>query len=546
MPAGITGILGMAVFWRSVPSSQNVTTTDYRFRRVNASLETYDRNGRLYRHPRAAGMRWNTYYGAEGGGYGSLTWSEDRPVGRDYPDIGFGYRAIVRKGLTRVLFDGDIERIEEAQDAGDEIEITATGPAAEFNNDVFNKVYSDARPGQWAGCEVEDEPLFQPDKFDYDLNGNIKLRPRRGVDFEAGEYSYVRYTFGFGESPTRIAFAYDLALPESWPGRLEVRDNVGSLWSATTTSRGEHVVAANAGAMWFEVRFYVTLAGENTAKDDTVYGALTSVTVYSAEAENVRADQVMRDLVAVLVDHGLSSDTDLVQDPGHDLPATVAFESDQTPAEVIAWCCKFGGADDALLAWGVDLDERRRVYLEAQDLSAIKYVVRRRSGLSAQVRGDLGESYQVAYGVYTDPNNATRRTEDIGDDEAIALLAGKYRRVAQRLDGAMDEAAALALLRLYLSEHRLPQVSTSFSVSDAVFTPTGKRVMPEDIQAGGIVLVGDFRAREVDLSGNDYRTQWSSFQLVGVEVDYEAGSARLIPAGDRRAFEQILARAAAR
>jgi hypothetical protein len=40
------------------------------------------------------------------------------------------------------------------------------------------------------------------------------------------------------------------------------------------------------------------------------------------------------------------------------------------------------------------------------------------------------------------------------------------------------------------------------------------------------VLLDDFRAREATLSRNDYRTQWSSFQLVGVEIDEENSAAR--------------------
>jgi hypothetical protein len=82
-------------------------------------------------------------------------------------------------------------------------------------------------------------------------------------------------------------------------------------------------------------------------------------------------------------------------------------------------------------------------------------------------------------------------------------------------------------------------------VSDRVYTATGKAIHVDELQAGGIVILSDFRAYEATMSANDYRTQWTSFQLVGVEIDEERGSARLIPAGDRRGFEQFLARLAA-
>ena len=102
-----------------------------------------------------------------------------------------------------------------------------------------------------------------------------------------------------------------------------------------------------------------------------------------------------------------------------------------------------------------------------------------------------------------------------------------------------------ALATLALEDMSAPEVSTSFTVTDYIYSASGKAVPIWAIQPGGIVIVTDFRAREATESENDYRTQWSSFQLVGVEVDLERMSARLIPAGDRNAFQQMLAQMAA-
>jgi hypothetical protein len=109
----------------------------------------------------------------------------------------------------------------------------------------------------------------------------------------------------------------------------------------------------------------------------------------------------------------------------------------------------------------------------------------------------------------------------------------------------VDAATAADVANLVIAEESAPQVTTSFTVTDHVYSATDKRVPVDEIKPGGIVVVADFRAREATQDQNDYRTQWTSFQLVGVEVDYENNSARLIPAGDRRAFEQLLARIAA-
>ena len=245
-----------------------------------------------------------------------MTWQEDREIGRDYPDLGYMYPVILRKGLRKFLFVGFITGIEESQgDDGGTLTITALGWSSVFGDDTFNKVYSDARPGEWVSSEDEDEDdaLFQPDKFDYDHNENITLTPRRGVDFLANEYVYVRYLFPFQEQATRISLDFDLALPQNWPGRLEIRDDNGALWSRYVTESGSLTLDASSNATYFEVRFYVTEAGENTAEDGAVYGKLSNVVVYGHDAETITPDVIAKDMIAFLTAHGLSSSTAYVE-----------------------------------------------------------------------------------------------------------------------------------------------------------------------------------------------------------------------------------------
>jgi len=508
-------------------------------------LETYNFDDRQFRHQRAYGRRWSSYYGAEGGGFGTLTWREDRDVGYDYPDLGYRYRTILRKGLDKVLFDGFIVKVEEVQaDRGDYVQVTAVGWSAVFEDDVYNHAYREARPDEWLGSETE-SGSFQPGAFDYDLRDRIYLKPRRGVDFSADDYTYVRYTVPFSGTPVRMTFDYDLALPNTWPGKLEIRDSADALWSATETASGSGVVTASSGATYFEVRFYVTDAGENTAVDDTVYGELSGVKVFACTGSTVTADKVAKDLVAYLADHGLSSDTSRVASIARDLPATVVFEQDLTPREVMNWCTQFGDVDDALLAWGVELNDKRRVYLEQQDLTTVKYYVRRNSGLQAQVRGDLTQSLQKVYVVYKDDAGEEQRTSDVEAEDEIKDFGDHYRRGAYKARGNIDADSASTLADMVLAEKKKPKVTTSLTASDRVYTATGKAIHINELKVGGIVLLNDFRAAEATMSETDYRTQWTSFELVGVEIDEERGSARLIPAGDRRGFEQFLARLSA-
>lgn len=512
-------------------------------------LYTVNQAGRMFRHPRAYGRKWSSYYGDQGGGFGYLTWSEDRDIGLDHPDIDFSFQVMLIKGISQDLFDGSICAIEEEQsDDKTTLTITALGWVSETEDDRYNKVFCDARPGEWESTEVESGSL-QPGKFNVTTSdGQIYLEPRRSIDFLTDEYARSRYTFPFGGTAIRLAFDYDLALPFTWPGKLEVRDDNGVLWSATVTGTGSVDVAASSGATYFEVRFYCTDDGENTAVDDTVYGKLTSAIAYGHDATSgeLTARDVAIDLVDFISgDHSLSSDTTKITATGRELPATVAFEGDKSPREILEWCCSFGGVNDTLLAWGVELNRLRRLYLEAQDLDTIHYLVQRQSGLEAQVKGDYKRSAQKLYAVYTDENNQVQRTSDLEDQSIIDELGGNFRRQAYSLDGAMSETSALQILRMALEKMKRPQVTTSFSVKDYVYTHTLRQLPLDEVQAGGIVIVSDFRGREATMSETDYRTQWSSFQLVGVEINEDAGSARLIPAGDRREFEQFLTRMAA-
>jgi len=509
------------------------------------SLETYNHSGRLYRHPNATGIRWSSYDGEDGSGFGSLTWREDRDVGRDYSDLGYYYPVKIRKGLRRILFHGFIVDIEEAQGDQEYLNITALGWSSVFSNDVFNKVYRDARTGEWTGSE-EPSGSFCPDKFDYNKDGQLYFEPRRSCDFTQSDYTYLSYTFEFDEEPTYLTFDYDVAFPYSWPGKLYIKSSGSStLWSVTATGSGSGSVTIPSGATWIAVYFVVTAAGENTAESGTVYGKLTNVKVCSHSSTAVTIEDVLTDITTLLEDHGISLDVTKIEAVGKDLPPTVAFEADKTPLDVMQWCAQFRSANDKPLRWGVEMNDLARVFLTEQDLTTVKYYVRRFSGLQAQVKGSAQKAAQKLYGVYRDDGNEVQRTSVVTDDDQIASFGTRFRKEAVNISGNVDATTAAELIAYALADRSAPQVTTSFEVTDFVYSASGKKVPIEEIQAGGIVVVADFRGREATQSQDDYRTQWSSFYLVGVEIDYERRSARLIPAGDRREFDRMLTELAA-
>lgn len=504
-------------------------------------LETYNFEGRMWRHPLAYGRSWSSFYGAEGGGFGSLTWKEDRAIGHDYNDVGFLFPVVLRKGLCNVLFDGVIVQIQENKSAsGDTITCTAVGWGAFFSFDRYNKVYKDARPGEWKGYS-RGHSTYVPDKFDIDTQSRLYIRPRKGVDFLANEYSYLRYVMPFDRHVSRVRLHWDLALPYSWPGRLELRDSTGVLFYRTATGSGDSTVLAGADADYMDMRFYVTAAGENTAGQDTVYGKLEGAVVIGEAMENISAQDVANDLVDFLAGRGISSSHTRVEDPGTHLPSSVVFAEDWTPKEILNWVCQFGGSNGTLLAWGVTTDTQRKIYLETQDLSTIRWMIEGGS-IEASAQADATQSAQKMYAVYRDQDNQVQRTADVLAQMQIDELGGNFIRAALRVDGSLDSKSVDNVLAMELDQAKNPKAQTSFSVTGQVLGPGGKAKAADEVKAGGVVAVKDFRSRETQLASGDARTQWTSFQLVGVEYDEESRTVRMTPGGDRRKLETFLAR----
>jgi len=504
-------------------------------------LETYDHNGVQYRHKGAYDLSWSSFYSEEGGGYGVLSWREDRCVGPDYPDVGFLYEVVLRKGLTLELFKGVIVDIEESTGARQSQTITAVGKGVLLDFVPYNRVYQDQRAGRWI-APTEVSGSFVPNKFSITTNeGSIVLQPRRGTRYRSGEYSYVRYSMPFDQGIERIAFSSHVELPNAWPARVSVWDNTAMLWSSYVSERGTHALQAGDDTTFLELRFELTEWGEDTAEDGTVYGRFADVRVVGTDEPAVTIGRVARDLIEVMAPWGIAQDFSRLTAGGHALPGTVAFEADQTPKEILTWCAKTAGVQDGVvLAWGID--QEGRLYLEEQDQETIRYHVRRQPGREVAVRGSIAESAQQVYVVYTDAAGQIQRTAIAQDERTIAQLGGLYRRVAYKVTGTIDAETAESLAELRVSEQSRPRTSSSISVRDRVYSATGKAKAIDEVSAGGLILLTDFRAGEATLGGSsDLRDQWTTHQLVGVEINQAGRTARLIPAGAGNTFERRLA-----
>lgn len=501
--------------------------------------------GHEYRIADATPPEWFTHYGEDGSGFGYLTFKLKRRPGFNYMDVGHGFRVQLLKGW-RVLFDGQIVRITERSGHDGGVEIWALGWVHLMQSDTYNWIYCDTRADMW---KTDEQPagLYRPDHFDWQKEeSSITVYPRRGTDYEASEYVLARYTFSFGETVSRFKADYRLSMPSEWLSeggllRLELADsNDAILWSTVVDGSGSLDLAVTGAPAWIEVHLVFVNAGEHTRETDDVFGQLSNIHVYSVNVQTLDAKIIADDLVAYMYrdGKGLSASTAKVYQPGLALEPVI-FETDMTPTEVLTWCCQFGDAYNHPLAWGVTFDDNHYLFLEPVDLTNIRYVIDGHdASLEIERVGDWEDSAQKVYAIYQDSDQQIVRTGDITASAVLAKLGGFYRRLPLQINAPVSGAMALALALTWLAENQYPAVSGSITVHGGVRTPDGRFVPVEDILAGGLVQVREWRAQEALLSANDYRDQTTTFPLAGVKIDYASRSAELIP----RATSDVFAR----
>lgn len=486
-------------------------------------------------------------YGQNGGGFGYASFTLFRKTGFDYDDIGYAYRLRFYKGPYKCLFDGQIVKITETKDrnGNDQIEIWALGWVHTATADVFNYIYADTRFTKWVSSE-DASGYFKPQKFAWDNNDRLYLKPRRGETpagqafLNAQDYTYLRYTFEFGENAVRLTADYNLVLPATFPAKLQLLADDQLLFEATSTASGQIDVTAT-GKTTFEFRFAMTQTGDVTAEDDTVYALIENMTVYSLNTSGVDAADIAADLVSFLsvAGHGISDDTRRINTIGTTL-LQAAFDNDQTPADIMAFMCQFGNANSLPVAWGISPDDRRLFYLESQDTTTIKYAVNPSAADTLERSGDWSESAQKVYGTYTDKDGVLQRTADQVDQDTIDALGGYFLRRVIPFTGVTEESAANVLLATWLSENGKPKTSGSYTVRSAL-TVDGRTVPADEIQPGGLVQVREFRAIEAELGSDDFRDKTTTFMLIGVKIDFDAHTAELMPDEESSQFERNMA-----
>lgn len=450
-----------------------------------------------------------------------------------------------------MLFDGIITKITEKRESGGVFEIGCVGWKVVFSNDRLNRIWADNRlaTGAWS-VSTTPSGSFQPDKFDVRSGDEMDIRPRTRVEFSANDYAEAIYTIPSGQNVKWVSVTYKTEFPAAYPFRFQVftSDNTSILDTIVTgTKTGTATAIMTGSATTVTVRLTITAAGESTAEDDPdtadteegAYAKITAITIATHTDNPVNMGTVMRDVVTYLHDagHGIGSDTTQIDNIDRQLLPAV-FEDHQTPNEILAWCAQHGDVSGNPLVWGLELNDHRRAFLHVQDLSTIKYVLP-----SGEVRtstaGDTQESHQKLYAVYSDDKNSYT-TADTIDTDAIADMNGYFRRDVIKFDGVFSATLAAAAMAMAMKDKARPPASSDWEINGSIMSHTGKRVPFDEIMPGGIVVDRTLRAREATLSGNDVRDRETTFYLVGVEVDYDGRTTRLIPDSDLSSLERYL------
>lgn len=501
-------------------------------------------DGRVYR-PKATSLKWGSSVSPQGSGFGYLTFELVRQVGKDWPDIGYGYDVKLRKGLTKVLFHGVVTKVSEKRADNQAIEVGCVGKKIVLDNDRLNRVYADTRTGEGAWDLPEEEDalnLLQPAKFDIRSGEVLELRPRQRVDFLTGEHTQATYSAS-GQAIEWIEVFWATVFPTGYPFELSLRDGDGTSLFATTTdgeqSGCERIYPASDTSSVL-VRLTITDDGESTAADDAAYAQITSIVVSTQSEYPVDMAVVAKDVVAYLAaqGHDLSDDVSRIEATGRALHPAL-FLDDQTPREILEWCAGKGSRNGLPLVWGLELNDRRRFFLREQDFETVGYYLPRGEA-ETTVEGDVQESCQKLYAAYRGADDSTTRTADSIDQDTIAALGGYFRRDVLKLDGNLSSTLAGYAVALALNEKKRPVTSSSWSIRGSIYSSTGKRVPFDEILPGTMVVDRTFVAREANMAANDLRNRSTKFYLVSVEVDYDSRVARLVPGSDAKNLERYL------
>jgi hypothetical protein len=128
-------------------------------------------------------------------------------------------------------------------------------------------------------------------------------------------------------------------------------------------------------------------------------------------------------------------------------------------------------------------------------------------------------------------------------NDTEAYFNGKYRARSLRLDSVNRESDAEDLVAQWLRENKYQKQAARYTVHEgSVFSQYGVPVPIDELKATGrLVRISDWRSVEGGRSTTDLRDSWTIEQIVGVTINYDDGSAEIIPGSPKSTFELMMA-----
>jgi hypothetical protein len=337
------------------------------------------------------------------------------------------------------------------------------------------------------------------------------------------------------------------------PLRASIWDELGSLIWPTSDWRQGAVkqdkasidLTTTGSPVGLRIVFQQYLAGE---ADESSFCTLRDVRVYSDEETTMTAMFVAEQVLAKMsgTGHGWDSVPELrdsYNDPGVTLEPMV-FEN-MTPKDVMTWACAFGDSSGNRVTWGLELNERKRMYINSWgdiDDATTELILRVAQGSRISITRSLGDTVQNVRAAYSDNTGDVELTAWSFDSDAYTGLGDYYRRRTVQVDNVDNDTDAGALISQLLSETKYPQESVDFTAQQGgVLRVTGVDMPVEEVQAAGQLVIAEL-ADDTSFGRDDGRNFIAVFQLAGVEVDYDSRTATLMPAMPKQGFAQMIAR----
>lgn len=520
---------------------------------VDIQLEVYDHFGQQFIVNDAEQIKYSNHYSPQGSGFGFLQYTLLREPNLSYADTEQSFEVKLRKGLRNILFHGIITKIQENTDG--KITVSCVGYNTVLSLDIRNFIICDNRVTRWIpGCNPSGS--FRPDKFDVTNNwqvilneglpteviqdfDGVSIAPRNGVDYNTDDYAFSRFRFPFGETVEHIKFDWELQLPNSYPGRIEMvdaNDPENILFSKDVSGNGSEDIFTTFSGPFVELRFVAEADGLNTSDDGTVYGRIFNIVVYSVDDDPVDAAVVARNVDTYMeTTFGFSNDQSLIEDIGFEL-VLAAYDTDARINESVENAASFGSLAQLPVIWGTWFDDTKRMFMQEQDTTTIRYIIPEPEHYS--VSGDVLDTYQKVYGKFRDKTGVEIRTGVIQDNEIINALGGLFRK--EVIDyGDSTQAQVDQALQVALDGHKDITIKTSFNIPLFLMGTGNQRIPVEDLRSGGVVQIPIFQVREVAIQADKTNTLYS-FLLAKVEVDLDSNSAKLTPVDDIQTFDKYL------